>query len=62
MAVTTHRRQDVADVLRRCGHPELADTALRDLPDPVGIDQLQTWAMDHGVYQTELISEMSGSP
>lgn len=62
MAITTYRRQDVADVLRRCGHPELADEALRDLPDPVDIHQLQTWETEHGVYQTELISEMGGSP
>lgn len=59
---TAYRRQDFADVLRRCGHPELADEALRDLPDPVDIDQVRTWEMEHGVYVSELISEMGGSP
>jgi hypothetical protein len=28
-------RQHVVDVLRRTGLPELAEEALRDLPDPV---------------------------
>jgi hypothetical protein len=31
-------RQDVVDMLRRTGFPELAEEALRVLPDPVDLD------------------------
>ncbi len=36
-----YSRQYVADSLRRQGFPELADIALRELPDPVDIEQLE---------------------
>jgi hypothetical protein len=35
---------------------------LRDLPDPVDINRLQAWAMQHGLSRDELISQMGGSP
>jgi uncharacterized protein YidB (DUF937 family) len=55
-------RQDVADVLRHAGFSELADQASRVLPDPVDLDQLQEWAMQHGLSRDELISRLGGSP
>ena len=55
-------RRDVADMLRRQGFPELADVALRELPDPVDAGQLESWGMRHGVIKDDLISNMGGSP
>jgi hypothetical protein len=52
----------VADVLRHLGLSELADEASRVLPDPVDLDQLQAWAMQHGLSRDELISRFGGSP
>jgi hypothetical protein len=52
----------VADMLRRLGLPELADVALRELPDSVDVDQLENWGMRHGVSKDDLISNMGGSP
>lgn len=55
-------RQYVVDELNRLGYAELADEALRVLPDPVDTGQLQTWAIQHGISTDELISRMGGSP
>jgi hypothetical protein len=55
-------RQHVADMLRRAGLPELADQALRDLPDPVDSEQVAAWGVPHGVNLGELMSKMGGSP
>ncbi|HZV10150.1 MAG TPA: hypothetical protein VFF94_10355 [Novosphingobium sp.] len=52
----------VADMLRRQGFPELADLALRELPDPVDAEQLESWGMRHGVSKDDLVSRMGGSP
>lgn len=57
-----YSRQYVADSLRRQGFPELADMALRELPDPVDIEQLETWGVRYGVSMDDLISRMGGSP
>ena len=54
--------QYVADRLRRLGFPELADVALRELPDPVDAKQLENWGMRHGLSKDDLISHMGGSP
>ena len=55
-------RQQVVDLLRRLGHAELADQASRVLPDPVDLDRLAAWCMQHGVSHDDLISQMGGSP
>jgi hypothetical protein len=55
-------RQHVIDVLRTAGLPEIADEALRDLPDPVDSEQVYAWAVPHGINMGELISRMGGSP
>jgi hypothetical protein len=57
-----YSRQHVVDDLNRLGYRELAEKALRDLPDPVGIDQLAEWCLQHGIPQDEVISRMGGSP
>jgi hypothetical protein len=55
-------RQHVVGMLRRAGLPEMADDALRDLPDPVDNEQVAAWAVPYGVNMDELISRMGGSP
>jgi hypothetical protein len=61
MAIT-YRKQDIADILRRCGYWEVADEALRDLPDPVDLDQIEAWEAEHGITHDQLISQLGGSP
>jgi hypothetical protein len=55
-------RQHVIDVLKRLGHPEVAEEASRVLPDPVDVDQLGQLGMQYGLTLDNLISEMGGSP
>ena len=57
-----YSRQYVVDELNRLGYRELAEEAARDLPDPVDINYLETWCIQHGLDMDELISEMGGSP
>jgi hypothetical protein len=57
-----YSRQHVVDLLHRLGRPELADEAARVLPDPVDVDQLSEWSMQHGLTHDDLISQMGGSP
>jgi len=57
-----YSRRFVADELRRLGFPELVDVALRELPDPVDVEQLENWGMRYGVSKDDLISRMGGSP
>jgi hypothetical protein len=49
---------------RRAQSPgaQLADEASRVLPDPVDVDQLQAWGMQHGISPSEIMSELGGSP
>ncbi len=55
-------RQDVVDILRKTGFSAAADEALRELPDPVDLDQAATWGAKYGITRDELISRMGGSP
>jgi hypothetical protein len=55
-------RQYVVDELNRLGYRELASEAPRDLPDPVDIDRLETWCMQHGLTRDEVINRFGGSP
>jgi hypothetical protein len=57
-----YSRQQVIDLLNRLGHTQLAEEASRVLPDPVDLDQLSAWAMQHGLTHDDLISQMGGSP
>jgi hypothetical protein len=38
-----YSRQYVVDLMNRLGYRDLADEALRDLPDPVDVDRLAAW-------------------
>jgi hypothetical protein len=55
-------RQHVADVLRTAGLPEMAEEAVRDLPDPVDSEQVAAWAAPYGVNMGDLVSRVGGSP
>lgn len=55
-------RQQVADVLRKAGLPELANEAQHVLPDPVDVEQVAAWGWRHGITMEKLTSRMGGSP
>jgi hypothetical protein len=62
MELEQYRRQHVVDLLNREGYTQLAEEAQRVLPDPVDVDRLAEWAMQHGLTHDDLISQMGGSP
>ena len=55
-------RQHVVDVLRKTGFSELADEAMRVLPDPVDLDEAERWDQQYGLTPDQMISSMGGSP
>ena len=57
-----YSRQYVVDNLHRLGLQDLADTASRDLPDPVDLDQLEAWGVRHGITRDDIVSQLGGSP
>ena len=57
-----YSRQYAVDLLKRLGYGELADEALRELPDPVDERRLEAWCAQHGLSYSTLISGMGGSP
>jgi hypothetical protein len=57
-----YSRQYVVDELNRLGYGELANEASRDLPDPVDVNRLEEWCMEHGLPVDDVISRMGGSP
>jgi hypothetical protein len=57
-----YSRQYVVDLLNHVGLRELAEEALRDLPDPVDVRRLQAWCYQHGLSLDNLVSRMGGSP
>jgi hypothetical protein len=62
IVVQEYSRQYVVDQLNRLGYRELADEASRDLPDPVDVNRLEEWCMEHGLSWDDVISRMGGSP
>jgi len=57
-----YSRQQVVDMLRRCGYAQLADEASRVLPDLIDPDQLEELSSKYGDSINDLISQMGGSP
>ena len=55
-------RQWVIDMLREIGYPQAAESAQRELPDPVEIDQIAEFGERHRITLDTLISGMGGSP
>jgi hypothetical protein len=62
MGLEHYSRQHVVDLLNRLGHQQLAEEAARDLPDPVDIERLENWYLQHGLSVDEMISQSGGSP
>ncbi len=61
MAAQTSRRE-IIGVLRETGFIEVADTALRTLPDPVDLDRVAEFLISYGITKDELVSRLGGSP
>jgi hypothetical protein len=57
-----YTRREVVRMLRKAGFCEAADEAMRELPDPVELDHVQDWGIQHGITRDVLISQMGGSP
>ena len=55
-------RQWVVDTLREIGYPQAAESAQRELPDPVEIEEITKFGERHGITIDTLISGMGGSP
>ena len=62
MTQSQYSRPEIVATLRRAGLAEVADEALRVLPDPVDADQLKAFCKQHNVTMDDLISQMGGSP
>jgi hypothetical protein len=54
MVTVQFSRQEMVNMLRRAGLREAGSEAMRDLPDPVGLDQAE--ARGHGTASPETIS------
>jgi hypothetical protein len=57
-----YTRQQLFEVLSKVGLHEAADAAVRELPDPADLDQVQEWGMRRGITRDLLISWSGGSP
>jgi hypothetical protein len=55
-------RQHVVDVVRAAGLRDVADEAIRSLPDPVEYERAAEFLLRHGITKDALISSMGGSP
>ena len=62
MAQHKHSREEIVDMLRRVGLSDVADEAMKELPDRVSMQEAQEWGVRHGVTRDLLISQMGGSP
>ena len=55
-------KQEIVELLRKTGHPEVAKEADHSLPDPVELERAAEFGMRYGITRDELISRMGGSP
>jgi hypothetical protein len=55
-------KQEIVELLRKTGHPEVAEEADHSLPDPVELERAAEFGMRYGITRDELISRMGGSP
>jgi len=54
--------QHVVGILRRSGLTQLADEAQRTLSDPIDRQELEQFAVTHGLSPESLTERMGGSP
>jgi hypothetical protein len=55
-------RDHVVHILRRAGFREVADEAEKELPAALDIDEALNWCAQHGVNQSDVVSQLGGSP
>ena len=55
-------RQEIIDLLNHFGYSEVAEEALRVLPEQVDLRQVEEFSDRYGISRTELESRMGGSP
>jgi hypothetical protein len=53
MVTAQFSRQEMVNMVRRAGLGDAASEAMRDLPDPVDLDQVEAWG--HGTASPETI-------
>jgi hypothetical protein len=49
MAMQQYSRQHVIDLLNCYEYTQLAEEASRELPDPVDVDRISAWLIQHGL-------------
>jgi hypothetical protein len=59
---TKHSKQHVIDLLNRHGYTQLAEEASRELRDPVDVDRISAWLMQHGLGFLAPASAQKASP
>ena len=55
-------RDHVVHILRRAGFRAVADEAEKELPVVLDLNEAMTWCAQHGVNESDLISQLGGSP
>jgi hypothetical protein len=55
-----YSREHLASTLRRTGFPEVAEEALKVLPDPVDEHEIAAFLTPYGITMDELVSRMGG--
>ena len=55
-------RRWFVETLRRLGYTEAAETAERELPDRVSLEEVTKFADRYNISRDEVISQMGGSP
>ena len=49
-------------ILRRAGYREAADEAAKELPVALDIEDAMNWCARHGINESDMISQLGGSP
>ena len=49
-------------ILRRAGFRAVADEAEKELPDALDLEDAMNWCARHGIQESDVISQLGGSP
>jgi hypothetical protein len=55
-------RDHVVHILRRAGFRDVADEAEKELPTVLDLETAMNWCMHHGVNESDIVSQLGGSP
>jgi hypothetical protein len=55
-------RDHVVHILRRAGFREVADEAEKELPDALDLEEAMNWCAQRGVNESDVVSQLGGSP